>query len=195
VVDGCAVLPGVVEFGEVEPGDVVFGAPLDPGVVDPDLVDPGVAPGLVVCPGVVCGVAVPAGGVAVLAGGVAGEPGVEFCPALLPAPPAGAAPAGAPWATAQLAQHNTTDSKVSFRDDISLIPPGVEVPAPKPVFRLNVTVELEISCNYEYAHSEVGETSGVCLRYAVKILRVGESRRYAALRCLRERKCEISRKV
>jgi hypothetical protein len=47
----------------------------------------------VVCPGVGCGVAVPAGGVAVLADGVAGEPGVKLCPALLE-PPAGGAPPG-----------------------------------------------------------------------------------------------------
>ena len=54
-----------------------------------------------------------------LAGGVAGEPGVELCPALLPEPPAGAVPPGELWATAQLAQPNTTDSNISFRDDIS----------------------------------------------------------------------------
>jgi hypothetical protein len=105
-VDGCVALPGVGVVGEFEPGTVVFGVPL--GAVDP-----------------VCGVAVPAGGVAVLAGGVAvlaggvaGEPGVEVCPALLE-PPAGAAPPGELCATAQLAQHKTTDSNVSFRDDMS----------------------------------------------------------------------------
>lgn len=133
-VEGCVVLPGVVVFGEVDPGAAVFGVPL--GEVEPGEVEPGV------CPGAVCGVAVPAGGVAVLAGGVAvpaggvaGEPGVVLCPALLE-PPAGAVPPGAAWAKAQLAQHSTTDSNVSFRDDIlqdlqafrivssSLVPPS-----------------------------------------------------------------------
>jgi hypothetical protein len=111
-VEGCVVLPGVGGLGELDAGAVVFGVPLG-----------GVEPG-VVCPGMVCGVTVPVGGVAVLAGGVAvpaggaaGEPGVELCPALLE-PPAGAAPPGELWATAQLAQHNTTDSNVSFRDDM-----------------------------------------------------------------------------
>jgi len=84
---------------------------------------------------VACGVAVPAGGVAVLAGGVAvlaggvaGEPGVEVCPvplALLPVevvlpdvlPPA-AEPPAVLCATAQLAQHNTTESSVSLLIDI-----------------------------------------------------------------------------
>jgi hypothetical protein len=120
-VEGCVVFPGVGELGEVDPGAVVFGFPL--GEVEPGF-----------CPGVVCGVAVPAGGVAVRAGGVAGlaggvavlaggVAGLELCPSLLE-PPAGAAPPGELWATAQLAQHNTTDSHVSFRDDMS-IPPGV----------------------------------------------------------------------
>lgn len=122
-VEGCVVLPGVGEFGEFDPGTVAFGVP--PGEVEPGVVCP------LVCPGVACGVAVPAGGVAVLArgvagladgvavpaGGVAGEPGVEVCPAL-PEPAAGAAPPGELWAIAQLAQHNTTDSNVNFRDDI-----------------------------------------------------------------------------
>ena len=134
-VEGCVVLPGVVVLGEVDPGAAVFGVPL--GEVELGEVEPGD-----VCPGAVGGVAVPAGGVAVLAGGVAvpaggvaGEPGVELCPALLE-PPAGAVPPGAAWAIAQLAQHSTTDSNVSFRDDIlqdlqafrivsnSLVPPS-----------------------------------------------------------------------
>jgi hypothetical protein len=117
-VEGCVLLPGVGELGEFDPGAVVLGFPL--GEVEPGF-----------CPGVVCGVALPAGGVAGLAGGVAGlaggvavpaggvagEPGVELCPALLE-PPAGAAPLGELWATAQLAQHSTTESNVSFRDDM-----------------------------------------------------------------------------
>lgn len=111
MVDGCVVLPGVGLAGVFEPGTVVFGVPL--GDVDP---------------GVVCGVAVPAGGAAVLAGGVAvlaggvavpaggvaGDPGVEDCPAL-PEPLAGGAPPeGAVCATAQVAQHSTTDSNASL---------------------------------------------------------------------------------
>lgn len=113
-VEGCVVFPGVAGL-ELDPGALVFGVPL--GEVD--------------CPGVVCGVAVLAGGVAVLAsgvavlaggvavpaGGVAGEPGVELCPALLE-PPAGAVPAGAAWATAQLAQHSRTHSNASFGDNM-----------------------------------------------------------------------------
>lgn len=160
VVDGCAVLPGVVEFGKVDPGDVVFAVPLDPGVVDLGVVDPGdVDPGLVVCPGVVCGVAVPAGGVAVLAGGVAGEPGVELCPALLPEPPAGAAPPGELWATAQLAQHNMTDNNASFRDNISNASRRFECSSSQASFLSEITVELEISFNYaQYAHARVGAT-------------------------------------
>ena len=59
-----------------------------------------------------------AGGVAVLAGGVAGEPGVELCPALLD-PPAGAVPPAELWATTQPAQHKTIDSNVRFRENIS----------------------------------------------------------------------------
>ncbi len=66
------------------------------------------------------------GGVAVLAGGVAGDPGVEVWPevvvlpgmVLCPVPlalPAGAAPpAGAVCATAQLAQHRTIERSVNF---------------------------------------------------------------------------------
>lgn len=111
VVDGCVVLPGVALFGVV-PGDVAFGVPF--GEVEPGDV----------CPGVVCGVAVPAGGVAVwaggvavLAGGVAGEPGDELCPVELELP-AGAAPPALLRATAQLPQHNTTDSNASFLDDM-----------------------------------------------------------------------------
>jgi len=111
-VDGCVVLPGVELFGDVDPGVVVFGVP--PGEVEPG-----------VCPGLVCGVAVPAGGVAVLAGGVAvlaggvaGEPGVELCPELLVEPPAAAPPPAELWAIAQLPQHNTTASNISFRDNM-----------------------------------------------------------------------------
>lgn len=65
-----------------------------------------------------------AGGVAVLAGGVAGEPGVVVdWPALLGvvplALPAGEVPpAGAVCATAQLAQHNTMDRSVNLLGDI-----------------------------------------------------------------------------
>ena len=113
-VDGCVVLPEVELFGDVDPGVVVFGVPL--GELEPG-----------VCPGAVCGVAVPAGGVAVLAGGVAvlaggvaGEPGVELCPELLLEPPAGAPPPAELWAMAQLPQHNTTASNISFRDDMFL---------------------------------------------------------------------------
>lgn len=111
-VRGC-VVPGVVAFGELDPGAAGFGVP--PGDVDPG----------VVCPA--WGVVPVGGGVALPVGGATGEPGVEepgveepgveLCPALLE-PPAGAAPPGAAWATAQEAQHNTTDSNVSFRDDI-----------------------------------------------------------------------------
>lgn len=118
MVDGSVVLPGVGLAGVFEPGTFGFGVPL--GDVDP---------------GVVCGVAVPAGGVAVLAGGVAvlaggvavpaggvaGDPGVEDCPA------GGAPPEGAVCATAQLAQHSTTDSNVSFDFDIRLSPSGPSV--------------------------------------------------------------------
>lgn len=71
--------------------------------------------------------AVWAGGVAVRAGGVAGEPGVELCPAeLCPAElelPAGAAPPAELCATAQLPQHKTTDNNASFFD-ICFKPPG-----------------------------------------------------------------------
>lgn len=64
------------------------------------------------------GVAGLAGGVAVPAGGVAGEPGVELWLAD-PEPDAGGAPpAGAVWAVIQLAEHNTAESRVSFRIDI-----------------------------------------------------------------------------
>jgi hypothetical protein len=114
MVDGWVVLPGVGVAGEFEPGTVVVGVP-------PGDADPGVVWGVVVPTG---GVAVPAGGVAVLAGGVAvpaggvaGDPGVEVCPA--DEPPAGGAPAeGAACATAQLAQHNTTESNASLDVDI-----------------------------------------------------------------------------
>jgi hypothetical protein len=56
-----------------------------------------------------------AGGVAVLAGGVAGEPGVELCPAELE-PPAGAAAPAELCATAQLPQHKTIDNNASLFD-------------------------------------------------------------------------------
>jgi hypothetical protein len=117
-VEGC-VVPGVAELGELDPGALVFGVPL--GEVDPGVVCAGgvVCPG-VAWPGVVWG-PVPVGGFTLPVGGVAVEPGAELCPALLD-PPAGAAPPGAAWATAQLAQHNTTESNVSFRDDISTPP-------------------------------------------------------------------------
>jgi len=59
-----------------------------------------------------------AGGVAVPAGGVAGDPGVELCPAVPELPAGGAPPEGALCAVAQLAQHKTTDSNVSFDFDI-----------------------------------------------------------------------------
>jgi hypothetical protein len=108
-VEGCVVLPGVAELCELDPGALVFGVPV--GEVDPGVVWLGV-----VWPVVVCGT-VPVGGFTLPVGGVAVEPGAELCPALL-APPAGAAPPGAAWAIAQLAQHNTTESNVSFRNDI-----------------------------------------------------------------------------
>jgi len=98
-VEGCVVLPGVGLFGELEPGAVVFGVPLG----EPD-------------PGAVCGVVDPVGGLTLPVGGAV-ERGAELCRALLE-PPAGAAPPGELWATAQLAQHNTTDSKVSLGNDI-----------------------------------------------------------------------------
>jgi hypothetical protein len=114
-VDGWVLLPGAAVFGELEPGTLVFGVPL--GEVDPGLV----------CPGDVCGAAVPVGGFTAPVGGAVGEAvgevGVELCPALLE-PPAGRAPPAELWATAQLAQHNRTDSSVSFGDDI-IRPPGV----------------------------------------------------------------------
>jgi len=106
-VDGCVVLPGVAGFGEFDPGTVVLGVPLGE-------VEPGVVWGVVVP---VCGVEVPVGGFTLPVGGVAVVPGVELCRAL-PEPPAGAAPPGELWAMAQLAQHNTTDNNVSFRDDM-----------------------------------------------------------------------------
>jgi len=105
VVDGCVVFPladGLVGF---EPGALGFGVLGDE------------EPGLV-CPGAVCGGVAPVGGFSAPVGGAVGEPGVELCPALLE-PPAGRAPPAELWATAQLAQHNTTDSNVSFRDDMS----------------------------------------------------------------------------
>lgn len=98
-VEGCVVLPGVGLFGELEPGAVVFGVPL--GEADP---------------GAVCGVVDPVGGLTLPVGGAV-ERGAELCRALLE-PPAGAAPPGELWATAQLAQHNTTDSKVSLGNNI-----------------------------------------------------------------------------
>ena len=104
-VEGCVVLPGVGLFGELEPGAVVFGVPL--GEADP---------------GAVCGVVDPVGGLTLPVGGAV-ERGAELCRALLE-PPAGAAPPGELWATAQLAQHNTTDSKVSLGTTYSN-PPGV----------------------------------------------------------------------
>jgi hypothetical protein len=109
-VDGCVLVPGVGGFGEFEPGTVVFGVPL--GDVDPG---GGLPVGGVVVP--VCGEVLPVGGFTEPVGGADGE-AVELCPALLE-PPAGAAARGALCATAQLAQHNTTESKLSFRDDIS----------------------------------------------------------------------------
>lgn len=119
-VDGCVVLPGVGLVGVVEPGTVVFGVPL--GEVDPGVVCWVVpAGGVAVLAGGVAGLA---GGVAVPAGGVAGEPGVEDCPAF-PEPPAGGAPPeGAVCATAQLAQHSTTDSNANLGFDI-ITPPGL----------------------------------------------------------------------
>jgi hypothetical protein len=123
-VEGCVVLPGVGVPGEFEPGTVVFGVPL--GEEEPGEFRFCGAAGVAVFAGGVAvaagGVAVPAGGVAGLAGGVAlpaggvaGAPGVELCPAVLE-PAAGGAPLdGTLCATAQLAQHNTTDSNVSFR--------------------------------------------------------------------------------
>ena len=88
----------------LELGRVAFGVP-------PGDVDPGVACGVAVAAG---GVAVLEGGVAVPAGCVAGEPGVEVCPAV-PGPPAGGAPLGvAVCAAAQLAQPNTTDNHTNF---------------------------------------------------------------------------------
>ena len=115
-VDGWVVLPGAEGFVGFEPGVLVFGVPLGeeaPGVVCPGVVCPGL-----VCPGAVCGVVAPVGGFTEPVGGAVCEPEVELCPALLE-PPAGAAPPGELWATAQLAQHNTTDNNVSFRDDMS----------------------------------------------------------------------------
>jgi len=48
-----------------------------------------------------------------------GDPGVELCPAEEPEPLGGTAlPEGVLCATAQLAQHNTTDNNVTFRVDI-----------------------------------------------------------------------------
>ena len=105
-VDGCVALPAAEGLVGFEPGTLVFGVPLgedEPGVV---------------CPGAVCGVAAPVGGFTAPVGGAVGEPGVELCPPLLE-PPAGRAPPAELWAIAQLAQHNTTDSDVSFRDDMS----------------------------------------------------------------------------
>ena len=51
-----------------------------------------------------------AGGVAVPDGGVAGEPGVEVCPALREPPAGGAPPDGAVCASAQLPQHSTMNN-------------------------------------------------------------------------------------
>ena len=104
-VDGCVVFPvaeGLVGF---EPGILVFGGPLG----EEEL---GLA-----CPGVVCGLVAPVGGFTAPVGGAAGEADVGLCPAVLE-PPAGRAPPGELWATAQLAQPNTSDSNISFRDDI-----------------------------------------------------------------------------
>jgi hypothetical protein len=125
-VDGCVVLPGVELFGDVDPGVVVFGVPL--GEV------PGVVWGVAVPAG---GVAVLAGGVAVLAGGVAGEPGVEVCPELLLEPPADAPPPAELWATAQLPQHNTTASNISFRVDMFLASGRFEL------FQLRIAADLD----------------------------------------------------
>jgi len=96
------VAEGLVGF---EPGVLVFGVALGEEELG------------VVCPGAVCGVVVPVGGFTAPVGGAVGEAGVELCPALLE-PPAGRAPPGELWATAQLAQHSTRDSNVSFRDDM-----------------------------------------------------------------------------
>jgi hypothetical protein len=97
-VDGCVV------FG-FEPGVLAFGVPLG----EEEL---GLA-----CPGVVCGLVAPVGGFTAPVGGAAGEPDVGLCPAVLE-PPEGRAPPGELWASAQLAQPNTSDSNKSFRDDI-----------------------------------------------------------------------------
>lgn len=79
------------------------------------------AGGVAVLPG---GVGVPAGGVAVLPGGAAvpaagvAAPGVEICP-LVPEPPAGAEPPeGELCATTQVPQLKTINSNVSFVIDI-----------------------------------------------------------------------------
>lgn len=56
-----------------------------------------------------------------LDGGVAGEPGVDVCPALpleVVELPGDVPAAGELCAIAQLAQHNTTESKVNFFVDI-----------------------------------------------------------------------------
>jgi len=97
MVDGWVVLPGVGAPGVVDPGTLVFGVPLGEPV-------PGVGAG-------VCGTGGPACG-------VAGEPGVEVCPALLELP-AGAPLAGAVCATTQLTELKTTDNNVNFVFDMS----------------------------------------------------------------------------
>ena len=119
-----AVVFGVVVLGVVDSGAVPFG-------VEVGEAEPGVFWVCGVCGVAVpaCGVAVLAGGVAVLAGGVAGEPVVEepvveLCPAV-ELPVVGLPLAGAVCATAQLAQHSTTDKSVNFPVDIFERPPEI----------------------------------------------------------------------
>ena len=121
------VVPGVVLLGVVVLCGIVLGVVLC--VVEPGYEDPGVVLGVVV---------VPAGGVAVLPGGVAVpgvvvdpgvgdpgvvDPGVVLCPAVpveLLELPGDVPPAGAVCATAQPPQHNTAESRTNLFLDICI---------------------------------------------------------------------------
>lgn len=113
--------------------------------------------------------AVCAGGVAVLAGGVAGEPADELCPAELELP-AGAAPPALLCATAQLPQHNTIDSNASFLDDMCLRPPGLSRNCSNTARRsqgLNLSVSnfsLARVTTTNMRRSPLRGVSGLCLR-------------------------------
>ena len=113
------------------------------------------------------GVAVPAGGVAVLAGGVAvpaggvADRGAELCPA----DPAGAdPPAGALCATAQAAHKRITESKLAFFTDISC-PPNLNLDLKKsPISKSSseIHLSLDAALGRSYPADAVGDGTKAC---------------------------------